>query len=128
MTSSSTPWAWADEWGGRSHRSRLGEQSLSRRRARQLSRRFAGVGVGIPPARLQQIAAGAPFGSDELVDVRFALCATELRREERRAKFEHGRRRLVHCLIVGGLILAALNLLLCMAYVFVSLALHESAL
>jgi hypothetical protein len=128
MTSSSTPWAWADEWGGRSQRSRPGERSLNRRRARQLSRRFAGVGVGIPPARLQEMAAGAPFGSDELFDVRFALCATELKREERRTRFERGRRRVAHGLIVAGLILAALNLLLCMAYVFVSLALHESAL
>jgi hypothetical protein len=128
MTSSSTPWAWAEEWGGRAHRVRLREQSLSRRRARRMSRRFAGVGVGIPPARLQQIAAGAPFGSDELFDVRFALCATELKRQERRARLERCRRRAVHCLIVAGLILAALNLLLCMAYVFVSLALHESAL
>ena len=92
-----------------------------------MSRRFAGVGVGVAPARLQQIAAGAPFASDELFDVRFALCATELKRQERRAQWERGKRRLVHCLIVAGLILAALNLLLCMAYVFVSLALHESA-
>jgi hypothetical protein len=128
MTSSSTPWAWADEWGGRSHRFRSGDQPLSRRRARQISRRFAGVGVGIPPARLQQIAAGAPFGSDELFDVRFALCAAELKRQDRRARLERGRRCVVHCLIIAGLIVAALNLLLCMAYVFVSLALHESAL
>lgn len=92
-----------------------------------MSRRFAGVGVGVAPARLQQIAAGAPFASDELFDVRFALCATELKRQDRRAQWERGKRRLVHCLIVAGLILAALNLLLCMAYVFVSLALHESA-
>ena len=128
MTSSSTPWPWAEGWGGRAHRSRLRDQSLSRRRARQISRRFAGVGVGIAPVRLQQIAAGAPFASDELFDVRFALCATEFKREERHAKFERARRRVVHCLIVAGLILAALNLLLCMAYVFVSLALHESAM
>jgi hypothetical protein len=93
-----------------------------------MSRLFADVGVDISPARLQQIAAGAPFGSDELFDVRFALCATELKRQDRRTIFERGRRRVVHCLIVAALIVAALNLLLCMAYVFVSLALHESAL
>jgi hypothetical protein len=126
MTSSSTPWA--EEWGGRSHRPFHHDRALSRRRARRLSRRFAGVGVGIPPARLQQIAAGAPFASDELFDVKFALCATELKRQDLRARFDRGRRRAVHWLIVAGLILAALNLLLCMAYVFVSLALHESAL
>jgi hypothetical protein len=93
-----------------------------------MSRRFAGVGVGIPPARLQQIAAGAPLASAELFDVKFALCATEIKRQDLRARFERSRRRAFHYLIVAGLILAALNLLLCMAYVFVSLALHESAL
>lgn len=93
-----------------------------------MSRRFAGVGVGIPAMRLQQIAAGAPFSSHELVDVNFALCVTEIQRDERRAKWKRGRRRATQWLIVAGLILAALNLLLCMAYVFVSLALHESAI
>ncbi len=93
-----------------------------------MSRRFAGVGVGIPATRLQQIAAGAPFASEELVDVKFALWAAELKRQERRAQVKRAQRRVVHWLIVGGLVLAALNLLLCIAYVFVSLALHESAL
>ena len=91
-----------------------------------MSRRFAGVGVGIPAARLQQIAEGASFASDELVDFEFALCATELKREERRAKLKRSQRRAAHWLIVAGLVLAALNLLLCMAYLFISLALHES--
>ncbi len=93
-----------------------------------MSRRFAGVGVGIPATRLRQIAAGAPFASEELVDVKFALWAAELKRQERHAQLKRAQRRVVHWLIVGGLVLAALNLLLCMAYVFVSLALHESAL
>lgn len=93
-----------------------------------MSRRFADVGVGIPAARLQQIAAGAPFGSEELVDVKFALWAAELKRRERRAQLRRAQRRVVRWLIIGGLVVAALNLLLCMAYVFVSLALHESAL
>ena len=93
-----------------------------------MSRRFADVGVGIPAARLQQLAAGAPFASDELVDVNFALCATEIKRQERRAKWKRSQRRATQWLIVAGLVLAALNLLLCMAYVFISLALHESAL
>lgn len=63
-----------------------------------------------------------------MVDVNFALCATEMKRQDRRAKLKRRQRQVVHWLVVGGLILAALNLLLCMAYVFVSLALHESAL
>ncbi|MGH3971557.1 MAG: hypothetical protein ACRDTV_26550, partial [Mycobacterium sp.] len=97
-----------------------------RRRARKMSRRFAGVGVGIPAARLREIAAGAPFASDEQVSVSFALAATELKREERIAKLQRRRRRAIYWLIVAGMVLAALNLLLCMTYVFIVLALHES--
>lgn len=117
---------WGEGWGRRPYRLGVRDQVLSRRRARRMSRRFAGVGVGIPAARLQQIAAGAPFAFDELVDVNFALCATEIKRQERRAKLKRGRHRATHWLIVAGLVLAALNLLLCMAYLFIILALHES--
>lgn len=99
---------------------------LSRRRARRMSRRFAGVGVGIPAVRLQEIAAGAPIAFEELMDVRFALTATEIKRAERLAKFERRRRVWIRFLIVAVLILAALNLLLCMAYVFIGLVLHEA--
>lgn len=91
-----------------------------------MSRRFADVGVGIPAARLQEIAAGAPHSSDELVDVNFALAATEMKRQERRAKFKRNQRRALYWFIVGGMVLAALNLLLCMTYGFIVLALHES--
>jgi hypothetical protein len=91
-----------------------------------MSRRFAGVGVGIPATRLQQIAAGAPFASDELVNVNFALCVTEIKRQERRAKIKRGQHRATQWLIVAGLVVAALNLLLCLAYLVISLALHES--
>ncbi|HZE14753.1 MAG TPA: hypothetical protein VE197_03060 [Mycobacterium sp.] len=117
---------WGEGWGRRPYRLGVRGQVLSRRRARRMSRRFAGVGVGIPAARLQQIAEGASFASDELVDFKFALCATEMKREQRRAKLKRSQRRAAHWLIVAGLVLAALNLLLCMAYLFISLALHES--
>ena len=60
------------------------------------------------------------------MDVRFALTATEIKRAERLAKFKHRRRVGVRFLVVAVLILAALNLLLCMAYVFISLVLHEA--
>ncbi|ORB16305.1 hypothetical protein BST37_07060 [Mycobacterium noviomagense] len=116
---------WTDERGRRRHRLPGRDQVLSRRRARQMSRRFADVGVGIPAVRLQAIAAGAPAASSELVDVQFALAASQIQREERVAKFHRTRRRGIQCLLVAGLILAALNLLLCMAYVFISLVLHE---
>jgi hypothetical protein len=90
-----------------------------------MSRRFADVGVGISAVRLQAIAAGGPVASSELVDVQFALAATQIQREERVAKIHRTRRRGIQCLLVAGLILAALNLLLCMAYGFISLVLHE---
>lgn len=90
-----------------------------------MSRRFADVGVGIPAARLREISAGAPFVSDEFVDLNFALAAIDIKRQERDAKLKRTKRRAIRCLIVAGLVLAALNLLLCMAFVFASLALHE---
>jgi len=90
-----------------------------------MSRRFAGVGVQIPAARLRQMASGAPLASSESVDYTFALAATEIIREQRLARAKRNRRRLVQALIVAGLILAALNLLICIGYVFISLALHE---
>jgi hypothetical protein len=90
-----------------------------------MSQRFAGVGVGIPAARLQEIAAGAPPASEELVSVEFALAAIEIKREERLAKFKRSQRRGIRWLIVAGLVLVALNVLLCMTYIFISLVLHE---
>lgn len=69
--------------------------------------------------------AGAPLASDESIDVNFALAATELKREQRLARVKRAQRRAVHWFIVAGLVLAALNLLICMGYVFVSLALHQ---
>jgi hypothetical protein len=104
----------------------MGDRALTRRQARRLSRRFDGVGVAIPAMRLQQIAAGASAGDDELTDVSFALTATELQREERHAKLKRSQRRAVRWLIVAGLTLLLLNSLLCMAYLLLSLALHQS--
>ena len=115
-----------DEWGRRSHRMHVRGQVLSRGQARRMSRRFAGVGVGIPAVRLREIAAGAPVADDESADVNFALAATELKREARLAKLERGRRRCMRWLIVSGMVLVVLNLLVCVAYIFFSLAQHAS--
>jgi len=98
--------------------------ALTRRQARRLSRRFDGVGVAVPAARLQQIAAGASAGDDELTDIRFALAATEFEHEQRLAKVKRNHRRAVHWLIVAGLVLLLLNSLLCMAYLFFTLTMH----
>jgi hypothetical protein len=82
-----------------------------------MSRCFAGVGVAIPPARLQQLAAGAAFATGELDEVKFALIATEIQREKRHSKFERWRRRCVWWLLVAGLVLVTLNSLICAAYI-----------
>ena len=114
-----------DEWG-RSRRVRITKQVLSRRNAltrrhaRRMSRSFAGVGVSILPARLRQLSAGAAFANGELTEIKFALIATEIRRQQHHAKFERGRRRFVRWLLVAGLVLVALNLLISMEYVFLS--------
>jgi hypothetical protein len=102
------------------------DRALTRRQARRLSRRFDGVGVAIPAMRLQQLAAGACAGDKELSDISFALAATEFQREERRAKLKRRERQAVRFLIVAGLVLLVLNSLLCMAYLFFSLALHAA--
>ena len=102
------------------------DRVLTRRQARRLSRRFDGVGVAIPATRLRQIAAGASAGDDELTDVSFALTATEIQREQRRAKLKHTQRRVVRWLIVAGLVLLLLNSLLCMAYLFFCVVLHAA--
>jgi hypothetical protein len=115
-----------DEWGRWSHPMHERGQVLSRGQARRMSRRFAGVGVGIPAVRLQEIAAGAPVAGDELADVNFALAATELKREARLATFQRGRRRCMRWLIASGMVLVVLNLLLCVACIFFSLAQHTS--
>ena len=116
--------SWADGWGSRRLAADFRDRVPSRRQARRMSRRFAGVGVGIPPARLQEIAAGAPASDDESANVKFALAATEIQREARLAKFAQRRRRCVWWLIVAGLVLVALNSLVCMAYIILGAAQH----
>jgi hypothetical protein len=103
----------------------LQDRALTRGQARRLSRRFGDVGVAIPAARLQQIAAGACARDDELTDVRFAIAATEIQHEQRLAKLKRSRRRAIRWLIVAGLVLLLLNMLVCMAYLFLSLAVHS---
>jgi hypothetical protein len=100
------------------------DRALTRGQARRMSRRFEDVGVVIPAIRLRQISAGARAGEAELTDVTFAIAATEIQREERLAKLKRNQRRLVRWLMVAGLVLLLLNALLCMAYVFFSMALH----
>lgn len=117
---------WGDEWGSLRRRMHVRGQVLSRRQARRVSRRFAGVGVRIPAPRVREIAAGAPVTDDELVDVNFAFAASAIKRGERLAKFGRGQRRGVRWLIFAGLVLVALNSLLCLAYMLFNLAFYTS--
>lgn len=119
---------WGSPWHERPQRVAAVDQPIGRWGARRLSRRFAGVGVQIPAARLREMAAGAPLASAEWIDYAFALTATALKDEQRLARSQRVRRRLVRALIVAGLMLVALNLLICMGYAFIGLALHESPL
>jgi len=59
-----------------------------------------------------------------MTDVSFAIAATEIQHEQRLARLKRNQRRVVRWLIVAGLVLLLLNSLLCMAYLFFSLALH----
>src|SRR3954463_14267252 len=96
----------------------------SPRQLKRLSRNFAGVGVGIPPERLQQIARGEAATEDEFVDVTFALTATALRNEQRRSKVGRAQRRCVHGAIVFAAILIAINVLMCLGLLLFVLTQH----
>jgi hypothetical protein len=77
--------------------------------------------VDAAPHRLQQLVAGAPVPDDEVTDVHFALIATQIKRDERSAKFGRLQRRGTRLLIFLGLVLVMLNFLCCVAYLLVSL-------
>ena len=107
-----------------SHPMLMRDGTLTRRRARRLSRRFGDVGVTISASRLQQLATGASAGDDELTDVSFAIVATEIQHEQRIAKAKRRQRQAVRWLIVAGLVLLLLSSLLCVALLFFCMALH----
>ncbi|WP_260860893.1 hypothetical protein [Mycobacterium simulans] len=124
MATPSNPWG--DERRYLSHQLRMRDQILSHRQARRLSRRFVGVGVKVPPGRLQQMLAGVPASACELTNVNFAFIATQLVHEKRVAKFDQLKRRSTRMAIFAGLVLVVLNFLFCMAYVFVNLTQQSS--
>ncbi len=99
---------------------------VGRRRLRRLSRRFAGVGVHVPPDRLAAIAAGQPASDDELFNVAFAETATLFRCEQRRARRCRMKRRGVHAAIVFAAMVLALAAVLCLGSVFFLLAVHAT--
>ncbi|MGV0811099.1 hypothetical protein ABQF34_04010 [Mycolicibacterium boenickei] len=91
-----------------------------------MSRRFAGVGVGIAAARLRAIASGAPAADAELADVEFAVVAREFMHDERLAKFERGKRRCMMCLVVTAMGLVIFGSLVCMTVLLLSLMMHTN--
>jgi hypothetical protein len=119
VTTSSNPSG--DERRRLSHQLQMRGQVLGRPQARRLSRRFAAVGVHIPPTRLRQLVSGSPVADKEMTDVNFALIATQYMREKKTARGARRQRRCGHAMICAGLILVALNFLFCIAYLFFSL-------
>ena len=106
---------------------RLPTDRSSPRQLKRMSRDFAGVGVGIPPERLQQIAVGGAAPTyDEMVDVTFALTATQLISEKRRSKVGRAQRHCVRGLILLVTILIAINVLLCLGLGLFVLTQHTS--
>ena len=119
---------WGNERGQLSQRFQLRKRAVSRRQARRLSRRFAGVGVNAPPDRLRQMLAGVPFAYAEVADVNFAFIAMQLKHEQLFAKYKRLKRRGARSLIFVGLVLVTLNFLFCMAYALFSLTLEAAPL
>jgi hypothetical protein len=64
------------------------------------------------------------MADDEWTDVSFAFAATEIKRQERHARFARSQRRGIRWLVVAGLFLALLNFLVCLAYIFFRLTEH----
>jgi hypothetical protein len=106
------------EWVRVPYRLREPGQEFSHRRARQMSRDFADVGIGIPAARLRDIAAGAPVASDEFTDLSFALAASEIKHQQHQARTRHNRSLGVQGLVVTVATLASMGALVCVFYVF----------
>lgn len=88
---------------------------------RRLSRQFNAVGVDIPPRRLRNIASDGPASESEWVDVSFALLATNLLAEQRRARRVRRRRRIIRLAIVAGAAVLALSAMLCLGLLFLTL-------
>lgn len=91
-----------------------------------MSRRFAGVGVGIPAARLREISSGAPAGDDELAGVQFAFVADELMHDERIAKLARGKQRCASWFVVVVMGLIMFSSLMCMVVLLLSLMQHSA--
>ncbi|OCB49998.1 hypothetical protein A5721_32055 [Mycobacterium vulneris] len=113
-------------WGQWPHSMDAFDHRLTRRQARNMSRRFAGVGVGIAAARLREISSGAPAEDAELARVEFAFVADELMHDERLAKLARGKQRCAMWLVVTVMGLIMFSSLLCMIVLMLSLMQHSA--
>lgn len=119
---------WGDERGQLPQRLRVGSHLASRRQARRLSRRFARVGVSTSPDCLRQMLAGSPASWAEVADFKFALIATQYRRDQFNARVRRMKRRGARSLLFIGMVLVTLNFLFCMAWALFNLTLEASPL
>ncbi|MDC8984936.1 hypothetical protein PR370_23010 [Mycobacterium marinum] len=124
MTTSSNPWG--DERRRLSHQLPMRDHLFGRSQARRLSRRFAGVGVRISPQRLREMHAGMLASDSEMTNINFALIAIQITREKRVAKLHRLQRKCRHALLSLGMVIVALNFLLCIGYLLFSLTLQRS--
>src|ERR1700677_4299260 len=110
----STPWG--NERGQHPQRFRVGNQIVCRWQARRLSRRFARVGITTPPDRLRQMLAGAPAAYAEVADFKFALIATQFKRDQFRARVRRMKRRGTRSLLFVGMVLVTLIFFFCLPW------------
>jgi hypothetical protein len=75
---------------------------------------------------LREIAAGQPPSETERFDIAFAEAAIRIQGDQRQGKRVQVQRRCVHCAIVAGAVVVALNVLLCLGLAFFMLAAHTS--
>ncbi|MEW2482360.1 hypothetical protein ACPCIR_23485 [Mycobacterium sp. NPDC051198] len=113
-------------WAQRPHSVDALDHRLTRRQARQMSRRFDRVGVGIAAARLREISSGAPAADAELERVQFAVVADELMHDERIAKLARGKQRCASWFVVVIMGLIMFSSLLCMVVLMLSLMQHSA--
>lgn len=91
-----------------------------------MSRRFAGVGVAIDPARLRQISSGAPAANAEVTNVEFAVVACELMQDQRFSKLARGKQRCIEWLVVIVMGVVMFGALLCATVLMLSLMSHST--
>ena len=72
--------------------------------------------------------AGAPAAYAELADFKFALIATQFRRDQFRARVRRIKRRGARSLIFVGMVLVTLNFLFCLAWALFNLTLEAPPL